>query len=128
MEVAVSCPSCSWERTADGGCGQERWRRSTHPLIPIFAAGAFSPSHSLVHIQNPFLFCSSEILHIFPVTGIYADEQEQQREVPFYAERLLCYQCYHALGGLRFFAAKGDEQAYQMTRAIILQKLGAFAR
>jgi len=54
--------------------------------------------------------------------------QERQREVLFYEERLLCYQCYHALGGLRFFAAKGDEQAYQMTRALILQKLGAFAR
>jgi hygromycin-B 4-O-kinase len=53
--------------------------------------------------------------------------QEQHREVPFYAERLLCYQCYHALGGLRFFAAKGDEQAYQITRAIILQKLKDFA-
>jgi hygromycin-B 4-O-kinase len=54
--------------------------------------------------------------------------QVQKREVPFYAERLLCYECYHALSGLRFFAAKEDEQAYQMTRAIILQKLEAFAR
>jgi hygromycin-B 4-O-kinase len=52
--------------------------------------------------------------------------QEQQREIPFYAERLLCYQCYHALGGLRFFAAKGDEQAYQWTRGLIQHKLDAF--
>ena len=54
--------------------------------------------------------------------------QEQQKVVPFYRERLLCYQCYHALSGLRFFAAKNDEQAYQMTHAIILQKLENFAR
>jgi hygromycin-B 4-O-kinase len=53
--------------------------------------------------------------------------QERQREVSFYAERLLCYQCYHALGGLRFFAASANEPAYQMTRWIILQKLDAFA-
>lgn len=53
--------------------------------------------------------------------------QEQQREVSFYAERLLCYQCYHALGGLRFFAASANEPAYQITRGIILQKLDAFA-
>lgn len=53
--------------------------------------------------------------------------QERQREVPFYAERLLCYQCYHALGGMRFFAASANELAYQMTRGIILQKLDAFA-
>lgn len=53
--------------------------------------------------------------------------RKQQREVPFYAERLLCYHCHHALGGFRFFAASGNEAAYQMTRAIILQKLEAFA-
>lgn len=51
----------------------------------------------------------------------------QRREVPFYAERVLCYQCHHALGGMRFFAASGDEQGYQLTRAIIRQKLDAFA-
>ena len=49
--------------------------------------------------------------------------QERQREIPFFAQRLLCYQCYHALGGLRFFAACANEQAYHFTRAIILQKL-----
>ena len=52
----------------------------------------------------------------------------QRREVPFYAERILCYQCHHALGGMRFFAASGHEQGYQMTRALIRQKLDAFAR
>lgn len=49
--------------------------------------------------------------------------QDRQLEVPFYTERMLCYQCHHALGGMRFFAASDNEQAYQMTRAIILQKL-----
>jgi hygromycin-B 4-O-kinase len=53
--------------------------------------------------------------------------QEQHREVPFYAERMLCYQCHHAHDGLRFFAAKGDEPAYQMTRTLILHKIAAFA-
>jgi hygromycin-B 4-O-kinase len=54
--------------------------------------------------------------------------QHRHREVPFYAERLLCYQCYLALDGLRFFAASANQQAYQMTRRIIVQKLDAFAR
>lgn len=53
--------------------------------------------------------------------------QARQREIPFYAERLLCYQCYHALGGLRFFAASGNEPGYQVTRAIIQDRLKAFA-
>ncbi len=53
--------------------------------------------------------------------------QERKREVPFFEERLLCYQCYHALDGLRFFAASSNEQSYQFTRSIILQKLKAFA-
>jgi hypothetical protein len=41
---------------------------------------------------------------------------------------LLCYQCYLALDGLRFFAASGNEQAYLMARGMIMQKLDAFAR
>lgn len=49
--------------------------------------------------------------------------QQRQREIPSYAERLLCYECHHALGGLRFFAASGNEEGYRITRAIILQKL-----
>ena len=53
--------------------------------------------------------------------------QAQQREVPFYAERILCYQCHHALGGLRFFAVSGNEQGYRLTRAIIQRRLEAFA-
>ncbi len=49
--------------------------------------------------------------------------QQQQREVPFYQERLLCYQCYMALVGMRFFAASGQEEAYRLVCQIILQKL-----
>ncbi|HEY3993347.1 MAG TPA: phosphotransferase, partial [Ktedonobacteraceae bacterium] len=53
-------------------------------------------------------------------------QQQRGRELPFYAERLLCYECHHALIGLRFFAKGGNEAAYQMVRAIIQQKLDAF--
>jgi hygromycin-B 4-O-kinase len=56
-----------------------------------------------------------------------AFQQQSGRVMPFYAERLLCYQCYHALGGLRFFAKSGNEQGYQMVREIIQQKLVAFS-
>jgi hypothetical protein len=44
-----------------------------------------------------------------------------QVAIPFYKERVLCYECYTALDALRFFAKKGDEQAYQWTRQRILQ-------
>lgn len=50
---------------------------------------------------------------------------KRQMEVPFYQERLLCYQCYLALGAIRFYAERGDENAYQWTRRNILQKLNA---
>ncbi len=49
--------------------------------------------------------------------------QQRGRDLPFYAERLLCYECYHALIGLRFFAKGGNEEGYQMVRTIIQQKL-----
>jgi len=66
----------------------------------------------------------------WPPSGIreafLADQQQRGRDLPFYAERLLCYECYHALNGLRFFAKGGNEQGYQMTRDIIQQKLAAF--
>jgi hygromycin-B 4-O-kinase len=52
--------------------------------------------------------------------------QQRQREVPFFKERLLCYQCYHALSALRFYAASTHKQGYQLTRARILQMLDAF--
>ena len=54
--------------------------------------------------------------------------QQRQWELPFYEERLLCYQCYYALGGLRFFAKSRREESYQFTRQLILQKLNAFKR
>jgi hygromycin-B 4-O-kinase len=39
--------------------------------------------------------------------------QEHHIHIPFYKERLLCYECYIMLIAMRFFAKKGDEQAYQ---------------
>ena len=54
--------------------------------------------------------------------------QQRQWELPFFAERLLCYECHYALGGLRFFAKSGHEAGYQFTRQIILHKLATFAR
>lgn len=53
--------------------------------------------------------------------------EEQQVELPFYKERLLCYECYTALSGLRFFAQTGDEPSYQIVRSLIQLKLGSFA-
>lgn len=50
-------------------------------------------------------------------------QQQRGRDLPFYAQRLLCYECYHALIGLRFFAKSDNEQGYQMVREIIQQKL-----
>lgn len=47
--------------------------------------------------------------------------QEHQVAIPFYEERVLCYQCYTGLDAMRFFAKKGDYQAYQWTRQRILQ-------
>jgi hygromycin-B 4-O-kinase len=43
--------------------------------------------------------------------------------IPHYAERVLCYQCYIALDGLRFFAKTENQDAYQWTRAHILARL-----
>ncbi len=59
-------------------------------------------------------------------TAFQAHAQTHGRELPFFAERLLCYECHHALGALRFFAKSGHEQAYQLTRAIILNRLATF--
>jgi len=49
--------------------------------------------------------------------------QERQVTIPFYEERLLCYQCYTALDAMRFFAKQGDYQAYQWVRQRILELL-----
>lgn len=56
-----------------------------------------------------------------------ADQRQRGRDLPFYAERLLCYECYHALGGLRFYAKSGNETGYQMVQDIIQRKLAAFS-
>jgi hygromycin-B 4-O-kinase len=66
----------------------------------------------------------------WPSSGIreafLADQQRRGQDLPFYKERLLCYECHHALDGLRFFAKSDNEQGYQMMRNIIQQKLAAF--
>jgi hygromycin-B 4-O-kinase len=54
--------------------------------------------------------------------------QKRQTEIPFYQERLLCYQCYLALGAIRFYAVRGDENSYQWTCRNILQRLNAPSR
>ena len=55
-----------------------------------------------------------------------ADQQQRGHDLPFYAERLLCYECHHALVGLRFYAKSGNERGYQHVREIIQRKLAAF--
>ncbi len=66
----------------------------------------------------------------WPALGIreafLADQQQRGRDLPFYPHRLLCYECHHALDGLRFFAKSGNQQGYQMVREIIQRKLAAF--
>ena len=56
-----------------------------------------------------------------------ADQRQRGHDLPFYSERLLCYECYHALNGLRFYAKSGNERGYQRAREIIQQKLAAFS-
>ena len=67
----------------------------------------------------------------WPPLGIHeaflADQWKRGRELPFYAERLLCYECHHALGGLRFYAKNGNEKGYQRVREIIQGKLAALS-
>jgi hygromycin-B 4-O-kinase len=55
-----------------------------------------------------------------------ADQRQRGRKLPFYKERLLCYECHHALIGLRFYAKSGNEKGYQMVREIIQRKLVDF--
>ena len=43
--------------------------------------------------------------------------------IPFYEERVLCYECYIALSAMRFYAKKEDERAYQWSRERILHLL-----
>jgi len=49
--------------------------------------------------------------------------QERWGSIPFYKERVLCYECYIAMSAMRFFAKKEDERAYQWTRDRILRLL-----
>ncbi len=49
--------------------------------------------------------------------------QERQVLVPAYEERMLCYQCYITLDGMRFYAKSDQEKSYQTIRTRMLQKL-----
>lgn len=49
--------------------------------------------------------------------------QQRRGPIPFYEERMLCYECYIALSAMRFYAKKEDERAYQWTRGRILHLL-----
>ena len=49
--------------------------------------------------------------------------QERQVLVPAYEERMLCYQCFMTLDGMRFYAKSGQEKSYQSIRTMMLQKL-----
>ncbi len=46
------------------------------------------------------------------------------RVIPHYAERLLCYQCYISLDGLRYFAKFAQADSYAWVRARILELPG----
>ena len=48
---------------------------------------------------------------------------ERSIAVPHYAERILCYQCYIALDGMRFFAKRQHEEPYRWVRDVILSRL-----
>jgi hygromycin-B 4-O-kinase len=48
---------------------------------------------------------------------------ERGISMPHYAERILCYQCYIALDGLRFFAKRQNEESYRWVRDVILSRL-----
>jgi hygromycin-B 4-O-kinase len=53
--------------------------------------------------------------------------KEREVDVPSYPERMLCYERYVALGGMRFFAFAGNEPSYRTARSLILQKLDSSA-
>jgi hygromycin-B 4-O-kinase len=48
---------------------------------------------------------------------------ERGISVPHYAERILCYECYIALDGLRFFAKRQNEASYRWVRDVILSRI-----
>jgi hygromycin-B 4-O-kinase len=52
-------------------------------------------------------------------------QQRQIELLPSYQQRLLCYQCYLALGAIRFYASSGNEKGYRWIRDTITQKLNA---
>ncbi len=65
-------------------------------------------------------FWSSDVNVRGRVEARYA---ERGIPAPYYAERILCYQCYIALDGLRFFAKRRQEESYRWVRDVILSRL-----
>jgi hygromycin-B 4-O-kinase len=45
------------------------------------------------------------------------------RDIPFFKERLLCYQIFKGLDGLRFYAKKGDRPSYEFMKVQLLAML-----
>lgn len=76
--------------------------------------GDFLYDVATLDFWHPWLDARRRFLHHY---------QECKVQVPFYLERILCYECYIALGALRFFAYSGNEEYYRNVRAIILSKL-----
>jgi hygromycin-B 4-O-kinase len=54
--------------------------------------------------------------------------QQQLADIPFFKERLLCYQCYTTLDAMRFYASVGKEDSYQWVRQNLLQRLNISSR
>ena len=55
----------------------------------------------------------------------WAHYAERDVDVPHFDQRLLCYACYIALDGFRFFAKSGDGRGYRWTRDRITGLIGA---
>lgn len=56
-----------------------------------------------------------------------AYQRQRGRDLPFYTERLLCYECHYALVALRFYAKSGNEEGYRSACKIIQRKLAKFS-
>jgi hygromycin-B 4-O-kinase len=75
-----------------------------------------------------FLFDSAWLAFWTPEidwAAIFRDHYARQKvDVPHFSERLRCYQLHSGLDALRFFAKKGDEDAYRWTRDRLLALRG----
>ncbi|ACX66574.1 phosphotransferase family protein [Paenibacillus sp. Y412MC10] len=69
--------------------------------------GDFMMDVSVIHMWYPMLG--------FPKRLQEAMEQQGEK-IPYFEERLLCYQLFRALDGLRFYAKKDDQGSYQFMK------------